>query len=106
MPRESVAAGQIHVNVVGAAASVFGRRSYAVEARPGMTLRDLFCELSRDAGPGFKAKVYDPGKGTLNEHLAVFVNAREARTLRGPDTALAPGDVVTIMPPMAGGRAD
>ena len=33
------------------------------------------------------------------------MNAREARSLRGPDTALKTGDVITIMPPMAGGRA-
>jgi sulfur-carrier protein len=95
--------GKIKVNVVGSAATVFRRRSYEVDARPGMTLRDLLTILAADAGPDYRAKVYDPETGRMNEHLAVFVNSREARTLKGPDTVLEPGDVITIMPPMAGG---
>jgi len=94
---------KIRVNIVGSAATVFGCRSYAIDARPGMTLRDLLAELTRGAGPDYRAKVYDPETGRINEYLIVFVNSREARTLGGPDTALRPGDVITIMPPMAGG---
>jgi len=94
---------KITVNVIGSAASVLPRRSYEVEPRPGMTLRDLLAELSRNGGPGFREKVYDPGTEKMNEYVTVFVNSREARTLRGPDSRLEPGDVVTIMPPMAGG---
>jgi molybdopterin converting factor small subunit len=41
----------------------------------------------------------------MNEYLAVFVNSRDARSLEGPDTVLTAGDVVTILPPMAGGCA-
>jgi molybdopterin converting factor small subunit len=96
-------AGKIKVNIVGSAATVFGRRSYEVNALPGMTLRDLLAELSRDAGPGFREKVYDTETGRMNEQLSVFVGPREVRTLLGPDTPLQPGEVITIMPPMAGG---
>lgn len=95
--------GKIMVNIVGSAATVFNRKSCEADARPGMTLRDLLAGLATGAGPGYGAKVYDPATGLVNEHLVVFVNSREARTLRGPDTALQQGDVVTIMPPMAGG---
>ncbi len=95
--------GKISVNIVGSAATVFNRKSFEVDARPGMTLRDLLAGLAAGAGPDYGAKAYDPATGRVNEHLVVFVNAREARMLRGPDTALQPGDVVTIMPPMAGG---
>ena len=96
-------ADKIKVNVIGSAANVLPRRSCEVEPRPDMTLRDLLVELSREGGPGFREKVYDPETEKLNEYVTVFVNAREARTLRGPDSRLEPGDVVTIMPPMAGG---
>jgi sulfur-carrier protein len=95
--------GKIKVNVVGSAAAILPRRSYEVETRPDMTLRDLLVELSRDGGSGFREKVYDPGTDKMNEYVTVFVNSREARSLRGPDSRLEPGDVVTIMPPMAGG---
>ncbi len=96
-------AGKIKVNIIGAAATVFDRKSCEVDARPGMKLRDLLARLSESAGPGYKEKVYDRDTGKMNEYLAVFVNTREARALQGIDTALKAGDVVTIMPPMAGG---
>ncbi len=95
--------GTIKVNMVGSAATVFGRRSCEIDALPGMTLRDLLVRLSREGGPGFREKVYDRETGKMNEHITVFVNSREARSLLGPDTPLEPGDLVTIMPPMAGG---
>jgi molybdopterin converting factor small subunit len=96
-------AGKIKVDVIGSAATVLPRRSYEVDSRPGLTLRDVLVLLSRDAGPGFREKVYDPATGKMNEYLTVFVNSREARSLAGPGTILEPGDVITIMPPMAGG---
>ncbi|OPY25387.1 MAG: ThiS family protein [Methanocella sp. PtaU1.Bin125] len=95
--------GRIRVNIIGAAATVFDRKSCEADARPGMRLRDLLAGLSDSAGPDYKEKVYDRDTGKINEYLAVFINAREARSLQGPDTILKDGDVVTIMPPMAGG---
>ena len=41
--------------------------------------------------------------GTVRKHLNIFVNADNARDLDGIDTALAPGDVVTILPAVSGG---
>jgi molybdopterin converting factor small subunit len=95
--------GKIRVNIIGTAATVFDRRSCEADARPGIRLRDLLSILSESAGPDYKEKVYDRDTGKMNEYLAVFINAREARSLQGPDTILEAGDVVTILPPMAGG---
>jgi MoaD family protein len=41
--------------------------------------------------------------GALRRHLNVFVNSSNVRDLQGLDTALAPGDVVTILPAVSGG---
>ena len=41
--------------------------------------------------------------GTVRRHLNVFVNSDNVRDLDGIDTALAPGDVVTILPAVSGG---
>ena len=41
--------------------------------------------------------------GTVRRHLNIFVNADNARDLDGIDTALASGDVVTILPAVSGG---
>ena len=41
--------------------------------------------------------------GALRRHLNVFVNSDNVRDLDGVDTALASGDVITILPAVSGG---
>jgi molybdopterin converting factor small subunit len=41
--------------------------------------------------------------GAVRRHLNIFVNADNVRDLNGVDTALAPGDVVTVLPAVSGG---
>ena len=41
--------------------------------------------------------------GRVRRHLNVFVNSDNVRDLDGVDTALTPGDVVTILPAVSGG---
>jgi len=41
--------------------------------------------------------------GKVRKHLNVFVNSDNVRDLNGVDTALMPGDVVTILPAVSGG---
>ena len=41
--------------------------------------------------------------GALRRHLNVFVNSDNIRQLDGIDTALKPGDLLTILPAVSGG---
>jgi MoaD family protein len=41
--------------------------------------------------------------GAVRRHVSLFVNTSHVRQRDGVDTALAPGDVVTIMPAVSGG---
>ena len=41
--------------------------------------------------------------GMVRRHLNVFVNSDNVRDLKGIDTTLTPGDVVTILPAVSGG---
>ena len=41
--------------------------------------------------------------GAVRRHLNLFVNSSNVRDLAGLDSALAPGDVVTILPAVSGG---
>ena len=41
--------------------------------------------------------------GVVRRHLNIFVNADNVRDLDGLDTALTPGDVITIVPAVSGG---
>ena len=41
--------------------------------------------------------------GAVRRHVNLFVNTSNVRDLEGVDTALTPGDVVTILPAVSGG---
>ena len=41
--------------------------------------------------------------GAVRRHINVFVNTSNVRDREGLDTALTPGDVVTILPAVSGG---
>lgn len=42
--------------------------------------------------------------GAIRRHVNVFVNTSDVREREGLDTALAPGDVLTILPAVSGGQ--
>lgn len=93
----------VWVNIIGHARGLFDQPSYLFDIKPGATMRDIFKELSRHASPDFSKAIYDLNSSRMNEHIAVFVNSKEIRSLDGLDTKLKDGDVITIFPPMAGG---
>ncbi len=41
--------------------------------------------------------------GTVRRHVNLFVNSSHVRDREGVDTALVPGDVITILPAVSGG---
>ena len=41
--------------------------------------------------------------GTVRRHVNLFVNTSHVRDREGLDTALVPGDIVTILPAISGG---
>jgi len=41
--------------------------------------------------------------GAVRRHVNLFVNSSHIRDLEGLDTALSPGDVLTILPAVSGG---
>ena len=41
--------------------------------------------------------------GTVRRHVNLFVNTSHVRDREGLDTALVPGDVITILPAISGG---
>jgi len=73
-----------------------------VQAAPG-TLRQVLGAL--DAGyPGLGAQLLTP-QGTLHRFVNVYVNQEDIRFLHDLETRVADGDLVTILPAVAGGRA-
>jgi len=72
----------------------------AVEGK-GETLSDLFADLDT-RHDGLRGRlVADDGK--LNRFVNVYLNDEDVRFLGGVETPVSDGDVVTILPAVAGG---
>ncbi len=63
----------------------------------GAVLRSL-----ADAHPDTQTQLFADG-GELNRYVNVYLNDEDVRVLGGLDTAVTDGDVIVILPAMAGG---
>ena len=52
--------------------------------------------------PGFKERILDE-KGELRRFVNLYLNDEDVRFLKGADTELKDGDVLSIVPAIAGG---
>jgi molybdopterin converting factor small subunit len=73
--------------------------SKAVDAT-GTTLSEVI-ESVEAANPGIKERIVDGGD--LRRFINVYVNDEDVRFLGGLDTEVADGDVVVVLPAVAGG---
>ena len=75
-----------------------GAASVAAE---GATIGEVFAELA-DRYPGLRGQLTD-GSGALHKFVNVYVNDDDIRYLDRLDTKVSEGDVVSILPAVAGG---
>ncbi|MEK7837098.1 MAG: ubiquitin-like small modifier protein 1 [candidate division NC10 bacterium] len=69
----------------------------------GDTVADVIEDLERQF-PGLRERLIDEG-GAVRRFINVYVNEEDIRFLQGATTGLKPGDQVSIVPAIAGGRA-
>ena len=65
------------------------------------SVREALAELER-SHPSTYSSICDE-TGAIRRHINVFVNKSHIRDREGLATALAPGDVLTILPAVSGG---
>jgi MoaD family protein len=70
------------------------------ELEPG-TVADLISQLDR-LYPGFESQVLAE-EGKLHRFVNVYVNDEDVRYLDGLETKAADGDIVSLLPSVAGG---
>ena len=68
----------------------------------GATLRDVLADLDT-RHPGLLARVVSDD-GSLHRFVNVYVNEEDVRYLGALETEVGDGDVVSILPAVAGGR--
>ena len=78
--------------------AVNGQR--AIEAE-GRSVSELIANIDEQY-PGFKEQVSN-GNGELHRFVNIYLNDEDIRYLGGKDTELQDGDVVSILPALAGG---
>jgi MoaD family protein len=78
--------------------TVGGERSVAAE---GQNLRELIQNVNQQH-PGFASQLLD-SDGAQRSFVNIYVNDEDVRYLSGLDTPVEPGDVVSILPAVAGG---
>lgn len=68
----------------------------------GKDLRELVSNLEANY-PGFKERVLEPD-GSMRPFVNIFVNDEDVGFLKGLETPLKDGDVVSILPAVSGGN--
>lgn len=70
-------------------------------ASDGKTIGELLENIDR-AYPGFRAQIASDD-GELHRFVNIYLNDEDVRYLGGKETPLKDGDVVSILPALAGG---
>ena len=78
--------------------SVGGERVVTAE---GVTLRELIHDLDR-RHPGIASQLLE-SSGEQRQFVNIYVNDEDVRYLRGLETPVQEGDVISILPAVAGG---
>jgi len=68
------------------------------------TLNDAFTKISEIMGDDFKRRVLNED-GTPRSLINIYINGKNAKFSSGLDTALSDGDVINILPAVAGGSS-
>ncbi len=88
----------VRVNVTATLRNLVGAKSVEGEGR---TVGELLANLDARY-PGFNSQISD-GAGGLHRFVNIYLNDEDIRYLNALDTALRDGDVVSILPALAGG---
>ena len=70
----------------------------------GATIHEVLRRLGEEH-PELGRRLFKDG-GKLNGFVNVFLNQEDVRFLQNLETAVSPGDTVSIIPAIAGGRSD
>jgi molybdopterin converting factor small subunit len=71
-------------------------------AADGATLRELIADVD-ERHPGFAGQLLETD-GAQRRFVNIYVNDDDIRYLKGLDTPVEAGDVISILPAVAGGR--
>ncbi len=68
----------------------------------GSTIREVFVNLHH-THPALAEQLWDRETDSLKKYLNIFVNNKNIRRLQGADTPVREGDIIAVIPVIAGG---
>lgn len=89
---------KVDVVLYGALVRVAGKNNVEVEASNLLDVLNALAELSGD----FKRRLFDDHCNP-RRFINIYVNGRDFRFLKGPETALNEGDTISVIPAVSGG---
>ncbi|WP_254546807.1 ubiquitin-like small modifier protein 1 [Halomarina pelagica] len=92
---------EIDVRPFASFRDALGRDGVVRELEEGATVGDLLASLEA-THPGLEGRLLAPD-GSFHPAVTVLLNGRHVSHFEGVETALAPGDRVTLSPPVTGG---
>ena len=95
----SATAPTVRIRVTAVLSKLVGGQK-EFEAR-GATVAEVVDDIEASF-PGFKAQMYSE-EGQLQRFVNVYLNDEDIRYMSGAGTALSDGDVLDILPALAGG---
>ena len=94
---------RVRVQYLGPVRVIVNKREEDLDLPLKATVYDLLRELSNTYGQMFEREVFEDGRKNVIDGLIVTVNGTAAARLKGLETRLKLGDVVTLLPLFAGG---
>jgi MoaD family protein len=88
----------IEVRVTSVLQRVVGARSVEAE---GSTIAEVLAEINSKY-PGFREQI-TMEDGSLHRFVNIYINDEDIRFMQSLDTPVSTGDVVSILPALAGG---
>jgi molybdopterin converting factor small subunit len=79
-----------------------GAREIEMEAREGSTVENLLAELDIKFGRRLSKRLYNED-GSLSNLVRIFLNGRDIRFLDKKALILSDGDIILLLPVLAGG---
>ena len=93
----------VTVKVLGPLINIVGGSSFTLELAPGTTIREMLDQVFETYGEPMIVEVMNEERTDLAPYYKVLVNGRNSKLMHYMDTVLENGQVVHIMPPVAGG---
>ena len=93
----------VTVKVLGPLIKIAGASTFTLEVTPGTTVRELLNQVFDIYGEDMEANVMNESRTDLAPYYKILINGRNSKLMQYLETELEEGQVVFIMPPVAGG---